>query len=189
MSQMEITAMGLAMQKAPEAHVTEAPADETSELENELLVVTAQHLSKALKSEFPDEPVRFPRRIAGGFLELEGEMGRRGREWTRAVRLLEQHRMQVESAESERDALHESLNGLMPEVQDSGDALSSMLEKSKSGDVPGNLTAQFDKSMRALEELEETAAALNANFLWVRSAWEQYARSLIQVQKMRDAVR
>jgi chromosome segregation ATPase len=162
----------------------EPPIEETSQ--DAQLAAMPEQLSKALKSSLASEPGRLPRRVAGGFRALEEEMERRSREWTQAMRLLEQHRMQLESAEAARDALNDKLKALMPEVQDSGRALKAMLDTSKSGDVSGNLTAQFEKSMRALGDLEKTASALNANFLWVRSAWEQYARSVIEAQRMRE---
>ena len=177
------------MEGSFEANAAEVLADAAPELNDELPVVAAQELSKALKPRSTGEPVRLPRRVAGGFRGLEDEMERRGREWTQAVRLLEQYRIQLEAAEGARDALYGRLKTLMPEVQDSGRSLKAMLDTSKSGDVPGNLTAQFEKSMRTLEELEETATALNANLLWVRSAWEQYGHSVAEAQKMRDAIR
>lgn len=129
---------------------------------------------------------RPPRIIAGGFRQVGEDLERRSREWVHMVRLLEQHRLHLDSAEGERDRLTAKLDALMPEVQDSGRSLKGMLDSAKSGDISGDLAAEFDRSMRALDELEQTATALSANFLWCRSAWEQYARSVIRAQQMRE---
>lgn len=132
------------------------------------------------------EPARPPRHIAGGFRQVGEDLGRRSREWVSMVRLLEQHRLALDSAEGERDRLLASLDAAMPEVQESGRTLKTTLERAKAGDISGDLAAEFDRSMRALDELEETATALSVNFLQCRSAWEQYARSVIRAQQMRE---
>ena len=137
----------------------------------------------------PPEASRLPKHIAGGFRGVGDDLERRSREWTHMVRLLEQHRLHLEAAEGERDQLQDKLNAIVPEVEESGRALKAMLERSKSGDISGDLAAQFDRNMRALEELEKTATALSVNFLWCRSAWEQYARSVIRAQQMREEYR
>lgn len=135
------------------------------------------------------EPTRLPKRIAGGFRGLGEDLDRRGREWTNMVRVLEQQRLQMEAAEEERDDLYEKLARISPEVQETGRALKSVLDACKSGDVSGDLATQFAKSMRSIEDLEKVAVALSANFLWCRSAWEQYARSVIKAQRLREEVR
>lgn len=176
------------MQASPESNAAEASGEEINDAV--LSEISADELSKALQSGLPQGPAsRLPRRIPGGFRAIEEEMERRGREWTQTMRLIEQNRMQLEAAERERDALQEKLRTLTTEVQEAGRSLKSTLDASKSGDVSGNLTAQFESSMHSLEALEKTSAALNANFMWVRSAWEQYARAVAQGQKMREMIR
>lgn len=137
----------------------------------------------------PPEASRLPKHIAGGFRAVGDDLERRSREWTHMVRLLDQHRLHLESAESQRDELEERLKAILPEVEESGRALKAMMERSKSGDISGDLAAQFDRNLRALDELEKTVTALNVNFLWRRSAWEQYARSVIRAQQMREEYR
>lgn len=134
----------------------------------------------------PPETTRLPKRIDGGFRAVGDDLERRSREWTHMVRLLDQHRLHLESAEGERDQLQDKLKAILPEVQESSRALKAMLDRSKSGDISGDLAAQFDRNMRALDALEKTATALNNNFLWCRSAWEQYARSVLRAQQMRE---
>lgn len=137
----------------------------------------------------PQPEPRLPKQIVGGFRAVGEDLERRSREWTNMVRLLEQHRLHLESAEGERDLLYDRLTEIVPDVQESGRSLKSMLETSKSGEVAGELATHFDKNMRALDELEKVATALNVNFLWCRSAWEQYARSAIRAQQMREEYR
>ena len=132
------------------------------------------------------ESVRPPRHIAGGFRQVGEDLERRSREWVTMVRLLDQHRHHLESAETERDRLTARLDEIAPQVLEQGRSLKAMLEASKSGDISGDLAAEFDRSMAGLNELERTATALSANFLWCRSAWEQYARSVIRAQQMRE---
>lgn len=166
-------------------------------LRNELTRTAPQDLDRVRRTPAPapaaeasPEPVaRLPRRIAGGFRAVGDELDRRSRDWKNMVRLLEQQRPQLESAEAERDRLYEILARVGPEVQESGRTLKAMLDTTKSGDVSGDLTAQFTKSLNALEELENVAGALTANLLWIRSAWEQYARSIIRAQKMREELK
>ena len=134
----------------------------------------------------PAEGSRLPKHIVGGFQGIGDDLERRSRESASMVRLLEQHRLFLESAERERDLLNERLGAIVPEVQESGRALKAMLDASRSGDISGDLAALFDRSMRALDELEKTGTALSVNFLLCRSAWEQYARSVIRAQQMRD---
>lgn len=145
--------------------------------------------SKASNAPKPPETSRLPKHIPGGFRGIGDDLERRSREWTHMVRLLEQHRLHLESAEGERDQLEEKLGAVMPEVQESGRALKAMMERSKSGDISGDLAAQFDRNLLALDELEKTATELSVNFLGLRSAWEQYARSVIRAQQMREEYR
>jgi len=73
-------------------------------------------------------------------------------------------------------------------VMESGKAFKTMLEATKAGDVAGNLSAQFTRSLTALDELESVSEALTTNMLGIRAAWEQYARTMIRAQKMREGL-
>ncbi|WP_349370047.1 hypothetical protein [Salinarimonas sp.] len=135
------------------------------------------------------EPVRLPRRIAGGFRGLTDDLDRRARDWRAVVRLMEQQRPQLEMAETERERLAEMLARAVSEVQESGKNLKAMLDNTRSGDVSGDLAAQFARQVGALEQLEDVTESLIANFIMLRSTWEQYARSVIQAQGLRDELK
>ncbi|MGJ3263589.1 MAG: hypothetical protein ACFE0R_10185 [Salinarimonas sp.] len=137
----------------------------------------------------PREAVRLPRRIQGGFRGLTDDLDRRARDWRAIVRLMEQQRPQLEIAEAERDRLAEALGRVVGEVQESGRSLKSMLDTTRAGDVSGDLAAQFGRQVGALEQLEDVTESLIANFILLRSAWEQYARSVIQAQGLRDELK
>ena len=102
------------------------------------------------------------------------------------VRLLQQQGPQFEASEAERERLQEQLARVVTEVNDSGRSLKTLLAATKNGDASGNLSAGFAKSVAALDELETIAEALSTNLAAVRSNWEQYARTVIRAQKMRD---
>ncbi|MGN6548324.1 MAG: hypothetical protein ACTHJ3_00290 [Pararhizobium sp.] len=129
---------------------------------------------------------RLPRRISGGFRGVRDDLDPRAPEWRKPVRLIEQQRPLLEAAEAERDRLCEAFNRLVPEVQESAGTFKTMLEATKSGDVSGNLAAQFNRNLKVLDELESLAEALTTNMLGIRSTWEQYAKSMIRAQKMRE---
>lgn len=136
--------------------------------------------SKAADTERPS------RRIPGGFSGLAGDLERRVRDWSNMLRVLEQERPQVEAAQAKYAASRQSLARVVAEAQEAGQVLEAMLEKTMAGDVSEDLGVQFTKNLEALDELESVAQALTANLLWIRSSWEQYARSIIRAQKMRE---
>ena len=127
-----------------------------------------------------------PRRIEGGFQGLTAELDRRNRDWTTMLRQLEQQRLALEAAEQERDRLYAKLTGALPGVQASFESMTAAVAASKAGDLSAELTTHFSENMRALDELEQVASALTNNFLWFRSSWEQYARSVIRAERMRE---
>lgn len=136
--------------------------------------------------EAPVESARLPRRIPGGFDGVSSDLSLRAREWGMIVRILEQQKPLLVAAEAERDRLYERLARILPEVQESGSALKVQLEATKSGEVNGDLAGGFAKSLATLEELEDAAGALVANVVSIRTAWEQYARTIIRAQRLRE---
>ncbi|UIJ73372.1 hypothetical protein [Aurantimonas sp. HBX-1] len=146
-----------------------------------------EHTNTSSKSE--DEAARLPRRINGGFQGLSDDLDQHSRSWRNAARLLDQLRPQMEAAEAERDRLQAALAKIVPEVDESQKNLSSMIERAKAGDISGDLGARFGRSLTKLDELEKTAEALTANHLALRSVWEQYARTVLQAQRLRETYR
>ena len=102
------------------------------------------------------------------------------------VRLLEQQRLHLETAERERSRLYTELRTALPDVESSLDTLERTVARTKSGDITGNVSATFVKNLEALDRLENVAKALTANLLWTRSSWEQYARSVIGAEALRS---
>jgi hypothetical protein len=105
------------------------------------------------------------------------------------ARLLDQQRVEMEAAERERQSLYSKLPQTFASVQESERALRLAVEQSQAGDLAGDLTAHFTGNGRALDDLEKLSLALNANFLWWRSAWEQYARAVIKAHRLREEIR
>jgi hypothetical protein len=132
---------------------------------------------------------RLPNRIAGGFKGLGDDLERRTRDFGLMARLLEQQRLELETAERERRSLYGQLPQVVAAVQEAERAVTAAVEKSQDGDLTGDLTTLFAKSGRALDDLEKLALGLNANMLWWRSAWEQYARGVIKAHRLREEVR
>lgn len=134
------------------------------------------------------DQTRAPRRIAGGFAGLSEDLDRRMRDWRNMLRVLDQQRPQLEAAEIQYDASYETLAKIVPQAQETGKALKAMIATTKAGDISEDLAGQFSKNLKALEELEAVAENLTTTMLHLRSSWEQYARSIIKAQKMRDVV-
>lgn len=173
--------------------VNDIEADLADSLQSELTSDLIEKLERASMttrmplSENPFEQVsHLPRHIAGGFKGVGHDLDRRARDWRNTVRLLEQQRPPLEAAEAERDRLYAAFDRIAPEVQESGSVFKTMLHATKEGDVSGDLAAQFTRSLNALDELESIAEALTTNMLGIRAAWEQYARTMIKAQKMRE---
>ncbi|MEF2074115.1 hypothetical protein [Consotaella aegiceratis] len=137
----------------------------------------------------PTSSPRLPRQIPGGFGTLGDDLDRRARDWRNMVRVLEQQRPQLELAESEHERLYEALARVVPEVQETGRQLRTMIENATNGEMTGDLAGQFNKSLGALDKLESVAETLTSNLLFIRSTWEQYARSALQAQKMREELK
>ena len=132
---------------------------------------------------------RLPRRISGGFAGVGNDLERRARDWRNTYRLMEQQRPHLESAEAERDRLHEALERAVSEVKESNQIFKEAIQRTKDGDVSSDLAPQFTRCLDGLDELESVAEALSVNMLHIRTCWEQYARTIIRAQKMRDELR
>ncbi len=116
------------------------------------------------------------------------ELERRSREWTAMVRLLEQNRHALDCAEMERDAAYDELARIVSVVQHTARELKEAMEHCKQGELGADLAGLSAKNGKALEDLEKIAVTLNSHFLWCRSAWEQYAKTIVSVQRYRTEV-
>lgn len=134
-----------------------------------------------------DVTTGLPREIIGGFHGLSADLDQQSKEFRAAVRLLRQQRLQVEAAEADRDRLYEALEQRAPAARESGRDLQALLATTKQGDITSDLTAAFARNEQALEELESVVEALATNLLGLRSSWEQYARTVIRAQSLREA--
>lgn len=122
------------------------------------------------------------------FAAIGEELERRSRQSATMVRLLEQHRQQLQTAEKERDAAYDKLARVVPVVQDTAQALREAMDARKIEDDPARMHRLFMLNGRALDELEKVAIALFADFLWVKSAWEQYARTVDEARRLRTTL-
>jgi hypothetical protein len=122
------------------------------------------------------------------FMAVGQDLERRGRQSATMARLLEQHRQQLQTAEKERDAAYEKLARVVPVVQETAQALREALDARKLDEDPAKMHRLFMLNGRALDELEKVAVTLFADFLWVKSAWEQYARSAEDARKLRASL-
>lgn len=150
---------------------------------------TTEPVRQRREASFPgslNDAHRAPRRIAGGFAGLSEDLDRRMRDWRNMLRVLDQQRPQLEAAEVQYDAAYETLARIVPQAQETGKALKTMIATTKAGDISEDLAGQFSRNLKALEELEAVAETLTTTMLHLRSSWEQYARSIIKAQKMRD---
>ena len=135
------------------------------------------------------ESMRGGHPIEGGFTAVREDLERRSREWTNMVRLLDQHRQQLEAAEKERDAAYLELARLMPTVQDTARDFKTAMERCKAGERGIDLAGLCARNGAALQDLEKVVGALNSQFLSCRSAWEQYARTVVNAQRLRSEMR
>ncbi|HET7411752.1 MAG TPA: hypothetical protein VFJ18_03735 [Pararhizobium sp.] len=136
-----------------------------------------------------EQVTRLPRRIAGGFAGVGHDLDRRSRDWRHTYRLMEQQRPHLEAAEAERDRLHDALDKAVTEVKEGSRIFREAIESTKEGDVSSDLVPQFNRCLTGLDELESVAEALTVNMLNIRTCWEQYARTILRAQKMRDDLR
>ena len=122
------------------------------------------------------------------FMAVGEDLERRSRQSATMARLLEQHRYQLQTAERERDAAYEKFARVVPVVQETAHALRESLDARKLDEDPAKMHRLFMLNGRALDELEKVAVTLFADFLWVKSAWEQYARSAEDARKLRASL-
>ncbi|KAB0676666.1 hypothetical protein [Aureimonas leprariae] len=141
-------------------------------------------------SDMPvDAATRLPRKIAGGFKGLGDDLQKRVEDWRMIVRLLEQQKAILEMAESERDRMMQDFARISPDVQETSRQLASAISNARDGDLSADLAQRFSRSLFALNELENLAVGLGVNLLSIRSAWEQYARTAVRANKMREELR
>lgn len=122
------------------------------------------------------------------FMAVGEDLERRSRQSATMARLLEQHRIQLQTAEKERDTAYEKFGRVVPVVQETAQALREALDARKLDEDPAKMHRLFMLNGRALDELEKVAVTLFADFLWVKSAWEQYARSAEDARKLRTSL-
>jgi hypothetical protein len=119
------------------------------------------------------------------FFDLRHVLEQRSREWTTMVRQLEQHRQHLSALEAEQSATYEQLERIVPVVQGTYRTLKASIEAKKSGEAAAEIDEVAAVNARALEELEKLAGTLSTQAVWFRSAWEQYARTVENAQRLR----
>lgn len=182
-----------------EAPRSEAPAMDNVETENKAgsEAAPAQAVAVAKPNPTPDRAPS-PPSLGGDLDPVEDEfetfaaigedLERRSRQSATLVRLLEQHRQALMTAERERDAAYDKLARVVPVVQETAQALREAMDARKVDEDAARMHRLFLLNGRALDELEKVAVTLFADFLWVKSAWEQYAKSVEEARKLRASL-
>lgn len=140
----------------------------------------------APSARLADQLSKLPMRLEGGFAGLGSDLDTHARKWKNAVRVLEQLRTELEAVELEGSRLQASLTRVIPEIANNGKSLSSHLNKAKAGDLSADLSSEFAGTLEKLDDLERLSEALTVNHLAMQSTWEQYAKAVLQAQRLRD---
>ena len=134
-----------------------------------------------------DEPAfHHRRRLSTGPDGLRGELDRRARQIRKACRSLATLEPLAEVADGERLRLQQQLVRLVPDIEEAGRLLSRAIEAAKSGDMSADISTKFDKTSAKLNELEELSDALIVNMMTIRGVWEQYARAVLEAQRIKN---
>lgn len=120
------------------------------------------------------------------FMEIGEDLERRSRRSATMARLLEQHRHQLQTAEKERDEAYEKLSRVYPVVQETTRALKEAMDARKVDEDSSRMQRLFQLNGRALDELEKVSVTLFADFLWCKTAWEQYAKTVEDARQLRS---
>jgi hypothetical protein len=128
-------------------------------------------------------------RVEGGFAAVRDDLDRSMQAGAAMVRQIVQHRHHLETAEKERDAAYAELARIVPLVQDTARELKTAMDRCKAGELGADLAGVFGKNAAALEDLEKTVVTLNGICQWTRSAWDQYARTVVGAQRVRSEMR
>lgn len=163
--------------------------DELERETGEMTELDAKAPKDAVADAPMDQVTRLPRRISGGFEGVGNDLDRRARDWRNTYRLMEQQRPLLEAAEAERDRLYDALDKAVGSVKESNRVFKDAIQSTKGGDISSDLAPQFNRCLNGLDELESVAAAMTVNMMNIRTCWEQYARTIIRAQKMRDELR
>jgi len=128
-------------------------------------------------------------RVEGGFAAVRDDLDRSMQAGASMVRQIAQHRHLLETAEKERDAAYAELARIVPLVQETARELKTAMDRSKAGELGADLAGVFGKNAAALEDLEKTVVTLGGVVQWTRSAWDQYARTIVGAQRLRSEIR
>jgi hypothetical protein len=128
-------------------------------------------------------------RVEGGFAAVRDDLDRSMQAGASVVRQIVQHRHHLETAERERDAAYAELARIVPLVQDTARELKTAMDRCKAGELGADLTGVFGKNAAALEDLEKTVVTLAGICQWTRGAWDQYARTIVNAQRLRSELR
>ena len=106
--------------------------------------------------------------------DLHNFLEKRSRQLGTAICLLEQQRQHLRAVEQQRDVLQKEFAAISEAVMDAARAV-----KTATGEVelPGDIDRLVERNRRTLEQLENVAVSLIANFQCWHSLWEQYTQT------------
>lgn len=151
----------------------------TDALEQELSV----ELGREVFASHPQLKERQPLRTA--LSAIRANLDQRMREWRGSAKVVEQSLRQLTAAEQSRSEALADLERIENEVAQSGSIVSEALAGFDENDDISDIDPLFERSQRALDDLDRAAGELSIAQEWCRSAWRQYAEALRREQVLR----
>lgn len=115
--------------------------------------------------------------------ELHKFLEQRSRQWSMSLHLLEEQRQHLRAMEAQRESHYQKLAESMDLVLETARNVNAAADKQHRNS--GILKSVFENNRKALDQLEDVAAALSTNFFCWRSAWEQYVRTCEHAEGLR----
>ena len=116
---------------------------------------------------------------------IRANLDQRMRDWRGSAKIVEQSLRQLTAAEQSRSEALADLERIEEEVAQSGGIVTEALAGFDENDDIQNIEPLFERSQRALDDLDRAAGELSIAQEWCRSAWRQYAEALRREQVLR----
>jgi hypothetical protein len=154
-------------------------AARTDTLEQDL----GAELGREVFASHPQLVERQPLRTA--LSAIRANLDQRMREWRGSAKIVEQSLRQLVAAEHSRADALADLQRIEEEVAQSGGVVTQALAGFDENEDIRDIDPLFERSQRALDDLDHAAGELSIAQEWCRSAWKQYAEALRREQVLR----